>query len=292
MRSWSLRTIRTPVNRESVARELCGWLKVFEVGFGFVELREETLFGLELAGVDAAAPGFDADGVFEVEHLVVEEVLDGAARSIRAVEDAADDDGVVGGVVVAQHAAGAVRAPCKRGAAEEAVEESGVERFEDLVEIVVMAVGCGDALAATGLSDVLCLFGDGLGADVAPVAVGVVGSDGLLVELGEEDVRDGAVDRLGCGFEQVGEADVEAAFAETDGGVERGETTETDVEGRNGCARAEVAVLLLEDGREGGRVGRCGVEDEGRDGFRMILRGQGSLREAILLEGVRSLVHD
>jgi len=61
--------------------------------------------------VDAAASGFDAHGMLEVEHLVVEKVLDGAARGVRAVEDAADDDGVVGGVVVAEHAAGVMGAP-------------------------------------------------------------------------------------------------------------------------------------------------------------------------------------
>lgn len=180
-------------------------------------------------------------------------------------------------------------APGERGAAEEAVEEAGVERLEDLVEIVVVAVGCGDALAAAGLADVFGLFGDGFGADVAAVAVGVVWGDGLLVELGEEDVRDGAVDRLGCGFEQVGEADVQVAFAETDGGVERGEAAETDVEGWNGRAGTEIAVLLLKDGGEGRRVGRGGVEDESSDVFRMILRGQGSLREAILLECLREI---
>jgi hypothetical protein len=85
--------------------------EALEVGFGGVEFGEEALFGLELAGVDAAAAGFDADGVLEVEHLVVEEVLDGAAGGVGAVEDAADDDGVVGGVVVAEHAAGVVGGP-------------------------------------------------------------------------------------------------------------------------------------------------------------------------------------
>jgi hypothetical protein len=51
--------------------------------------------------VDAATAGFDADGMLEVEHLVVEEVFDCAARGVGAIEDAGDDDGVVGGVVVA-----------------------------------------------------------------------------------------------------------------------------------------------------------------------------------------------
>jgi hypothetical protein len=151
--------------------------------------------------VDAAAAGFDADGMFEVEHLVVEEVLDGAARGVGAIEDAGDDDGVVGGVVVAEHAAGVVGAPGEGGSAEEAVKETGVEGLEDFVEIVVVTGGCGEAFAAAGLADVLGLFGDGLGGDVAAVAVGVGAGYGLFVELGEEDVGDGVVDGVGCGFE-------------------------------------------------------------------------------------------
>ena len=89
------------------------------------------------------------------------------------------------------------------------------------------------------------MFGDGFGGDVAAVAVGVGAGDGLFVELGEEDVGDGVMDGLGCGLEEIGEADVEAAFAEADGGVEGGEAAETDVEGWYGRAGAEVSVLLF-----------------------------------------------
>jgi hypothetical protein len=220
---------------------------VFEVGFGGVEFGEEALFGLELAGVDAAAAGFDADGMLEVEHLVIEQIFDGAAWGVGAVEDAGDDDGVVGGVVVAEHAAGGVGGPGEGGAAEEAVEEASVEGLEDLVEVVVMALGGGDTLAAANLADVLGLAGDGLGTDMAAVAVGVDGGDGLLVELGEEDVGDGVVDGVGGVLEEIGEADVETAFAEADGGVERGEAAEADVERGDGRAGPEVAVLLFED---------------------------------------------
>src|SRR5437762_834982 len=115
--------------------------------------------------------------MLEVEHLVVEEVLDRAAGGVGTIEDAADDDGVVGGVVVAEHAAGVMGAPGKCGAAEEAVEEAGVQGLEDFVEIVVVSGGCGEALAAAGLTDVLGLFGDGFGGDVAAVAVGVGAGD-------------------------------------------------------------------------------------------------------------------
>src|SRR6266436_5023393 len=120
--------------------------------------------------------------MFEVEHLVVEEVLDGAARGVGTIEDAGDDDGVVGGVVVAEHAAGVVGAPGEGGAAEEAVKEAGVEGFEDLVEVV--------------------------------------------------------------------EADVQAALAEPDGGVEGGEAAKADVERWDGSPGTEIAVLLFKYGDE------------------------------------------
>jgi hypothetical protein len=114
-------------------------LQTSQVGLCGVQFREETLLCLELAGVDTAAAGFDADGVLEVQHLVVEKVLDGAAWGIGAIEYTADDDGIVRGVVVAEHAACGVGAPGKGGAAEQAMEEAGVEGLEDLVEIVVVA---------------------------------------------------------------------------------------------------------------------------------------------------------
>jgi hypothetical protein len=99
--------------------------------------------------------------VLEVEHLVVEEVLDRAARGVGPVEDAADDDGVVGGIVVAEHAACGVGGPCEYGSSEEAVEEPTVEGLKDFVEIVVVTGRSGDAFASAGLADVLGLFGDG-----------------------------------------------------------------------------------------------------------------------------------
>jgi hypothetical protein len=95
------------------------------------------------------------------------------------------------------------------------------------------------------------LFGDGLGGDVAAVAVGVGAGDGLLVELGEEDVGDGVMDRFGGGLKQVGQANVEASFTQTDGGVERGEPAEADVERWDWRAGTEFAVLVLEDRDEG-----------------------------------------
>jgi hypothetical protein len=118
---------------------------------------------------------------------------------------------------------------------------------------------------SAGLADVLGLFGDGFGGDVTAVTVGVGAGDGLSVELGEEDVGDGMVNGFGCGLEEVGEADVEAAFAEADGGVEGGEAAEANVERGDGSAGTEFAVLVLEDGDEGG--GGVGFLRAGFSGF-------------------------
>jgi hypothetical protein len=205
--------------------------------------------------VNATAAGFDAHGMLEVEHLVIEEILDCAAWGVGTVEDAADGDGVMSGIVVAEHATGVVSAPCERGPAEEAVKEASVERLEDFVKVVVVAGRCRDALPAAGLANVLGLFGDSLGGDVATVTVGVSAGDGLPVELGEEDVGDSVMDGFRGRFEEVREANVEASFAKADGGVEGGEAAEADVERGDRGAGAEFAVLVFEDGDERGGCG-------------------------------------
>jgi hypothetical protein len=80
------------------------------------------------------------------------------------------------------------------------VEEACVEGLEDLIEIIVVTNRGGEALTAAGLAYMLGLAGDGLRGDMAAIAVSVGGSDGLFVELGEEDVGDRVMDVVGCGF--------------------------------------------------------------------------------------------
>ena len=65
----------------------------------------------------AAASGAYGDGVLQVQHLVIQQVLDGTTRCSGTVKDAADDDGVVCSVVVAQHAARGVLTPGEDGPA-------------------------------------------------------------------------------------------------------------------------------------------------------------------------------
>lgn len=87
--------------------------------------------------------------------------------------------------------------------------------------------------------------------------------DGFLVKLGEEDVGDGVEDGFGRTFEKVRQADVDASFAKSDGGVERGEAAKTYGEWRHGSAGPERAKFVLEDGDEiGGHKDRLQVADD------------------------------
>jgi len=235
--------------------EISGWsgvLKALDEGEGFGELREAGFVGLEFGRVDAAAQAARPDGVLEMEHLVIEQIFDGVARAGGAVKDAADDDGVVGGVVVAERALGVVLAPGKVGAAEQPAEEARVERVENFIKIKVAALGAEVALGAARGADELGLARYGGRGGEALVAQVVRRVDVLAVELSQENVCDGMEDRLWSAFEKIGETDVYLTLAKANGGVERGEAAEADMNRRHGRTRAEGAVLELEDGDDVG----------------------------------------
>ena len=84
---------------------------------------------------------------------------------------------------------------------------------------------------------------------------------------------------------------MEAAFTETDGGVERGEAAKPDVESGNGGAGAEFTVLVLEDRDQGGGGGDLfGVSLFGSGGLErccgdLLEQGGGSCRNWRRAEG-------
>src|SRR5437660_10083015 len=118
-----------------------------------------------------------------MQHLVEENVFDGVARHARMVEDAADDDGVVRWVVVAETAAGVVPAPGKLRAPHEPVAEATVEIVEDFFQMVVMAAGGADMRASAHLADEARLGGDAVRGDVAAITGAVGTIDRLTIKL-------------------------------------------------------------------------------------------------------------
>jgi len=138
-----------------------------------------------------------------VQHLVVEDVFDGVAWDARMIEDAADDDGVVRGIIVAETAAGVVLTPGELGAAEESVEEAAVEVVEDFFEMVMMSAGGADVLASAHLADQPRLGGYVVAGDIAAITGAMGAIDRLAIEFCQQDVCDGMQHGFRSAFQQV-----------------------------------------------------------------------------------------
>ena len=182
-----------------------------------------------------------------MEHLVEHDVLDDEPRHARVIEDAADYDGVVGGVVVAEAVAGVGAAPGELWTSHQAVEETAVQVFEDFVEMVVVSGSGVDLFASSHLADEACFGGDVVATDVSAITGALGAVDGLAVEFGQEDVRDGMEYRAGRAFEQIGEARIEFSLAQADGVVNRDERIEPHVHRGNGRTRAQLSVGCMEN---------------------------------------------
>src|SRR6266852_4086998 len=140
------------------------------------------------------------------------------------IEDAADDDGVVCRVIVAEAAAGMVLAPGELRAAHESVEEATVEVVENFFQMIVMAAGRANVFASAHLADEPRFGGNVVAGDIVPIT------------LGEQDVGDRVQHGFGSAFKQVGKADVELSLAEADSVIDGDESIETNVQRRRGRA--------------------------------------------------------
>ena len=69
---------------------------------GLGKVREQLLLGSKFRGMNTPPAAAQMDGMFEVQHLVVDDVFEDAKWHERMIENTADDNRVVGRVVVTQ----------------------------------------------------------------------------------------------------------------------------------------------------------------------------------------------
>ena len=192
----------------------------------------------------------------QMQHLVIDEIFDGIEGNASGIENAANDDGVMRGIIVAQAAESLVAAPCHLGSGHQAVEEAEIKLVKNLVEIIVLALGTLNALASAQLADELRLLRHGMAAGVFAVTRGMGSINGLAMKLGDEDMQDGIEHRLGRAFKKIGEADKDASLAQADGAIDVGEAVEADLKLRQRSARTQIAIGLLKNLVEsGGHLG-------------------------------------
>ncbi len=205
--------------------------------------------------MDAAATAPQLYGMFQVQHLVKEDVLDGVAGHARVIKNATDDDGIVGRIVMSEAAAGVILAPGKLRASQKPMKKPAVEIVEDFFEMVMMSAGGTDELAPAHLADQPGLGGYVVTGNVAAIAGAVGALDGQAIKLGEEDMKDGVEYGVGSAFQQIREPEIKFALPQADRVVEGDKGIETEMERRRGSARAKFAIDVVEDfGELGGHV--------------------------------------
>src|SRR5207244_4292846 len=104
-------------------------LRLFKFG-------EELFFRMKGGGMHAASAAVQLYRVPQMEHLVVDDILDRVAGNLGMIEDPADDDRIVSRVVVSQKIACAALAPTHLGPRLHAAKEPQVQTLEDGVQVV------------------------------------------------------------------------------------------------------------------------------------------------------------
>ena len=189
----------------------------------------------------------ELDGMPQMQHFMIDEVLDGKEGDARRIENAADDNGVVRWIVMAEHAERFVAAPGHLRPGHQAVKKTGIQIVKNLVKIVVPAFGIFNALAPAKLADELRLLRHGVASNIFAVTGGVGRIHGLAMKLGNEDVQDGIKHRFRRAFKKIREADKDASLAQTDGAIDVGKAIETDFKVRQRGTRAQLAICLLKN---------------------------------------------
>jgi len=136
-------------SRDSKASRLLGSSEAVEEVAGAVEIGEEFFFGAKLAGMGDERAAGAARGMFDVKHLVVENVFDDELWNKRMIHAAVEKDLIGTRIVTAELAAPGATAPTEMGSSKRAAEKFVVKRFEHAGEVEVEAsrIGGGGANA-------------------------------------------------------------------------------------------------------------------------------------------------
>ncbi len=128
--------------------------------------------------------------MLEVQHLVVNDVLQRVAWYSRMIEDSADHDRVVGGIVMGQSAARANLAPGHLRARQQSVKEPQVEFVEDMFQVIEDSTRRLNPLTSAHLPYQMGLGANVLAGHVAAKATGMRRLDRLPVNLGQKNMCD------------------------------------------------------------------------------------------------------
>ena len=214
------------------------------------ELRKKPFFHLKRSRMHASSAAPKFDGMLEVQHLVIDDVLHRVAGNRGVVEHPADHDGIVRGVVMPKYAASAAPTPAHARTRQQSVKKPRVQVFEYHLKIIKMSFRTVEALAAAYLPHQVRLADDFTAADIFAITSRLAAIDGLPVDLREQNVSDGAKNGFGSAFEQVREPHQKPTLAHADGVIDVCEGKEFNLHLGRGRSRPQRPVRFVKKFRQ------------------------------------------
>src|SRR5262252_7462533 len=156
---------------------------------GPLQFRKQLFFFQKVARVDATTAAAQLDRMFEVQHLVEKDVFHDKAGHSSVIEYAADDDGVVGRVVMAEPVARLISAPGKLRTTHQTVKETPVQVVKHRFQIKIMAARGMNMLASAHVAHQSRLGSHVMARDVAAVAHGIGSADRLAIKFCQQDME-------------------------------------------------------------------------------------------------------
>lgn len=173
---------------------------------------------------------------------MVDDVFHGKAWYARVVKNTADHDGIVGRVVVSQAVTRVGMAPGHLRARHQPVEKMQVKIVENLLEIIDLASRRCDSLATPDLPHEMSLRTHVMAGNISAITRGMNRLDGLVIDLGQEDVGNRLENAARRAGQQVGDAHPQYAITETNRVVHVGEGIKFDTKLGDGRSRPQFAV--------------------------------------------------
>src|SRR5438309_4535479 len=214
------------------------------------KLGKKPFFHLKLGRMHASSAAAKFDGMLEVQHLVIDDVLHRVAGNRGVVEHPADHDGIVCGVVMPKYAASAAPTPAHARTRQQSVKKPRVQVFEHHLKIIKMSFRAVEALAAAHLPHQVRLADDFTAADIFAITSRLAAIDGLPVDLREQNVSDGAKNACGSAFEQIREPHQKPTLAHADGVVDVREGEELNLQLGRGRSRPQFPVCFVKKFRQ------------------------------------------
>src|ERR1700733_93763 len=134
------------------------------------DLWKAVFFCHEFPRVHAPPASTQLNGMLQMQHLVVDDVLHDVARHAPVVKHPADDDGIVRGIVMPKAIEGIFAAPGKLRTSHQSVEKSPVEIVENFLQMIMMAARRVNMFSPSQLTHEPRLRGQFMAADITPIA--------------------------------------------------------------------------------------------------------------------------